>query len=305
MARLAGDAKLRRVRIGSQLAVLGFLCCSSAAAVAQSPSPSATPAKVSLVNISARAVVDPYTLHPAIAGFIITGNTAKRIVLRGLGPSAWPIGRYDPYLYLYGSEGTLLWANNNYKDDPSRASVEAAGLAPPDDLEAAMLVSLVPGSYTAVLRSADDRTFTGLVEIYDLDAVNDSIVGNLSARAWVVGETSGVLIGGTILQGGNPQRILFRAIGPSLAHHGVAYPLPNPTIELHDSQGALLVENDDWRQAANASEIAAIGIAPENDREGAILMSLPAGSYTAVVRSSRDETITYGEGLVEIYHLPD
>jgi hypothetical protein len=106
------------------------------------------------------------------------------------------------------------------------------------------------------------------------------------------------MIGGFILAGGSAD-VLVRAIGPSLAGHGVAETLADPTLELRNRDGTLVVENDDWKETQK-TEIEATGIPPANSKESAIVMTLEAGSYTAIVRGQDDTT---GVALVEVYEL--
>lgn len=123
---------------------------------------------------------------------------------------------------------------------------------------------------------------------------------NLSARG-LVGTGDDVMIGGFIV-GGNAlanNAVVVRAIGPSLAQAGVTNPLADPTLELHDSGGALIASNDDW-QDTQEDQISATGLAPTNPNESAIFATLPAGGYTAVVRGDGDST---GVALVEVYSV--
>jgi len=111
------------------------------------------------------------------------------------------------------------------------------------------------------------------------------------------------LFDGLILQGGVPKRVLFRALGPSIKVNGNTVPgtLQNPTLELHSGNGTLLGSNDDWRDAPNAADIQSTGLAPSDDRESAILMTLVPGNYTTIVRGKNG---TIGIGLAEAYKLP-
>jgi hypothetical protein len=134
-----------------------------------------------------------------------------------------------------------------------------------------------------------------------LSSTEPGELGNLSVRA-DVGTADNVLIEGLILRGGILKRVLFRALGPSIKVNGTPVPgtLLNPSMELFDSNGTRLRDNDDWRDAPNASEIQTTGLAPSEDRESAILMTLPAGNYTAVVRGVNGTT---GIALAEAYKL--
>jgi hypothetical protein len=268
------------------------------------PSPGATPANLQLLNISTRALVQVGD-QVGIGGFIITGAVPKRVVMRGIGPSlkngnpAIPGALNDPLLELHDSTGATLFTNDNYKDSPEAALIASSGLAPTDDRESAIEALLPPGTYTGVLRGANNSTGIGLVEIYDLDSVNGSQLANLAGRASVL-TGDNVLIGGLILRGATPKRVLFRAIGPELSSKGVPGALQDPTLSLHDGNGAQIGFNDNWPGAPNASEIQATGLAPTDDRESAILMTLMPGSYTGVVRGAGGST---GIAVVEAYKL--
>jgi hypothetical protein len=109
------------------------------------------------------------------------------------------------------------------------------------------------------------------------------------------------MIGGFILGGeGDSATVLVRALGPSLGPLGVASALPDPTLELHDSDGNIIQFNDNWKDSQQA-EIQATGLAPGNDLDSALLAPLPAGAYTAIVAGKNGVT---GVGLVEVYRLP-
>jgi hypothetical protein len=257
-----------------------------------------------LLNLSARTRVQT-NQNVGIGGFIISGNGAKKVILRGMGPSLKvngapvPGALSDPVLELHDSSGATILANDNWRDGNQEAQIQQSGLAPPDDKEAALIATLTAGNYTAVVRGAGESSGIGLVEIYDLQATNPAQLGNLSARAFVnTGDE--VLINGIILAGGTPKRVLFRAIGPELTGQGVDNALQDTTLELHDGNGALLGSNDDWMDAPNASEIENTGLAPTENSESAILMTLPPGNYTGIVRGANNTT---GIGLAEAYKL--
>ena len=167
-----------------------------------------------------------------------------------------------------------------------------------EDRESAINRALLPGAYTAVLRGKNGGTGIALLEVYDLDPSANSKLGNISTRG-SVGTGNNVLIGGFIFRGSQPKRILLRAIGPSLRSAGIVNPLNDPVLELHNQAGELVTTNDNWRQSQQ-SEILATGLAPTNDRESAILTTLPTGLYTAIVRGSNGAT---GIALVEVYDL--
>lgn len=251
--------------------------------------------KATFANISTRLRVETDD-NVLIGGFIVTGAESKRIVLRAIGPSLPVAGALaDPELELYNGDGRIVATNNDWKDAPNRQEIIDSSLAPSHDAESAILTRLAPGDHTAVVRGRNGGTGVGLVEVYDLEAGSPSKPANISTRGFVqMGDN--VLIGGIILTGSEPTRVVVRAIGPSLQ---VASPLANPTLELRDANGALLAENDDWR-SSQQDEIIATQLAPTNDRESAIVRALPPSSYTAVVRGAGDTT---GVALVEAYSL--
>ena len=268
-----------------------------------SPTPTPTPPAQSL-NVSTRLDVGTGD-KVAIGGIIITEGGAKRVLLRAIGPSLANFGitdpLSDPVLELHAGDGSLITSNDNWTDSPQMADIEATGLAPTNDLEPAIIATLDPGLYTAIVNGKDGGTGVGLVEAYDLDQSVASQLGNISTRGFV--ETGdNVMIGGFILGPDEAQNanVLMRAIGPSLTDFGVTDALADPVLELHDANGALLVDNNDWKESQQA-EIEATGLQPTNDLESAILMTLAPGGYTAIVAGSGGST---GVALVEIYRLP-
>jgi hypothetical protein len=148
------------------------------------------------------------------------------------------------------------------------------------------------------VRGVNNGTGIGLVEVYDLDLSTGSKLGNLSTRA-LVQTGDNVLIGGLIITGSGQERVILRAIGPSLARFGIPNPLLDPTLELHDGNGTVIAFNDNWRDTQQ-TEIQATGLAPSDDRESAIVRTVAPGNYTAIVRGKNN---TIGVALVEVYGL--
>jgi hypothetical protein len=254
-------------------------------------------------NISSRAFVDVGD-DATIAGFIVHGDTAqpKQVVVRGIGPSLkvntapFPGRLLDPTLELRDNRGALLFSNDNWRLSLQKSAIEASGLAPTDDNEAAIIAALSPGNYTAILRGANNSSGIGLIEVYDADDRSDPEFVNLSTRARV-GTGDKVLIGGVIVRAAR-RKILFRALGPSLAAQGLTGTLLDPELELHDSNGALITSNDNWPDAPNRDEIIASNLAPTDPRESVIFIATPPGTYTAIVRSASGAA---GIGLLELY----
>ena len=256
-----------------------------------------------LLNISTRMRVETGD-NALIGGFIISGNQAKRVIIRAIGPSltqrgvAGALG--DPVLELRAPDGSIMASNDNWREN-QQADIQNSGVPPEDDLEAAIIATLTAGNtgYTAVVRGKNDTTGVGLVEAYDLDRAADSRLANISTRGLIQTGTN-VMIGGFIVGGEGNARVILRAIGPSLTQSGVANPLADPTLELFDGNGNSVEANDDWRTDPDQGEIAAAGVAPQNDLESALLASIPPGAYTAIVAGKNSAT---GVGLVEVYHL--
>jgi hypothetical protein len=239
-----------------------------------------------------------------IGGFIITGNAPRRTIIRALGPSLIASGitdvLADPTLELHASDGSLIRANDNWKDT-QEAEIEATGIPPQNDLESAIVLTLSPGSYTAIVRGKNQGTGIALLEIYDLDRSLDSKLANISTRAFVrTGDN--VLIGGFMLGGGSgPREVIVRAIGPSLTRAGLTNALADPTLALYNGNGTLIISNDDWKDdEAQAHVIKIAGLAPTDDRESALVANLTPGPYTAIVAGKNGGI---GIGVVEIYNL--
>ncbi|HVF73217.1 MAG TPA: putative Ig domain-containing protein [Chthoniobacterales bacterium] len=239
-----------------------------------------------------------------IGGFIITGTEPKKVIIRGIGPALAGLGLQgtlaDPKLELHQGNTTLA-SNDNWKEN--QAEVEATTIPPGHDLESAIVITLNPGSYTAILSGKDGGTGVGVVEVYDLAQGANAKLANISSRGFV-DSGDNVMIGGLILGGGTPVgsgRVLIRAIGPSLANAGVAGPLQDPVLELFNNNGTSVGLNNDW-QTSQKSEIEGTTIPPADPREAAILATLPGGNYTAVVRGSNNTT---GVAVVEAFNLPE
>ena len=252
-----------------------------------------------LANIATRLPVQTGE-NVMIGGFILFGEVPKLIMVRALGPSLAGGGvtnvLLDPNLELYSGDGTLLARNEDWQDE-QRDEILATNLAPTNSSEAAILRTVEPGPYTAIVRGRDESTGVGLVEVYDLDQRPNSKLANISTRG-VVGTQDNRLIGGFIV--GPQTRIAVRAVGPSLGAAGITGALQDPLLELVNANGEVVRANDNWKGTQRA-ELEALGLQPADDRESAIIATLPAGAYTAVVGGVGENG---GVGLVEVYNLP-
>jgi hypothetical protein len=252
-------------------------------------------------NISTRTSVGTID-NALIGGLIITGTQAKKVIVRALGPSLpVPGALADPILELHDSADLTIATNDNWQDSSDRQAIIDSTVPPSDDRESAIIITLDPGAYTAVVRGVSDTTGVGLVEIYDLDRTVDSRLANISTRGSVQTDDN-VMIGGFIIGGSNggSSKMVVRAIGPSLTALGVAGALQDPFLEIHDTNGIVIASNNNWRDT-QASEIESAGLAPTDDRESAIVITLQSGAYTTIVRGTNN---TVGVGLVEAYNVP-
>jgi len=239
-----------------------------------------------------------------IGGFIVTDNPIffpKTVLLRAIGPSLGLSGQLaDPVLELHGPAGFATVVNDNWRGDPvQEALIIATGIPPNNDLESAIVATLNPGAYTAIVRGKNNTSGLALVEVYDLSQAVPSKLANISTRA-VVSTGTDIVIAGFILGSHRDgTRVVVRGIGPSLTTVGVPNALANPTLELRDGNGALLAANNDWHDdPAQAAELTAAGLAPTNNLESGIAATLPAGLYTALLAGLNNGT---GVGLVEVY----
>jgi hypothetical protein len=254
------------------------------------------------LNLSTRGVISTGD-NVLIGGFIITGTSPKSIVLRALGPSLGSFGVPDvlanPILSVYNSSHTLIASNDDWQSDPNHTIVEANGLAPANSLEAATVLTLAPGAYTVIVTGHDATPGNGLVELYDLSPLSNSTLKNISTRGGV-GTDDNVLISGFIVGDVDSATVVVRALGPSLAVSGVHGVLSDPTLTIYNSAGVAIATNDNWRDNVNAIDIQRNGLAPPNSSESALVLHLPAGSYTAIVSGANGGT---GVGLAEVYTL--
>jgi hypothetical protein len=302
------------------LTLLVIIClvgdASSRAATATTNTP---PVPLShLRNISTRAFVQTGD-NVLIGGFIIQGSGTKRVIIRAIGPELTQYGvpnaLFNPTLELHDHTGALIASNDNWTHTiiggiittNQVGDIMNSGYAPTDGRESAIIADLPPGNYTAILRGVDNMTGVALVEVYDLSPGIDSILRNISSRAFVQ-QDDNVMIGGFIIQGSAAKRVIIRAIGPELTQYGVPNVLADPTLELHNHTGALIASNDNWQTTIiggiitkdQVQDIKNSGHAPTQPSESAIIATLPPGSYTAIVRG---KNIIIGVALVEVYDL--
>jgi hypothetical protein len=254
-----------------------------------------------------------------IGGFIVQGTEPKSVIIRAIGPELVQYGvpdvLADPTLELHDGSGALIASNDSWLHtilggiitSDQVSDIRNSGHAPTDARESAIIAELPGGNYTAIVRGVNNTIGIALAEVYDLGPEGNSILANVSTRALVqIGDN--VMIGGFIIHGTQPKRVILRALGPELGRYGVPNVLPDPTLELHDGSGALIASNDDWQHtiiggtitADQVRDIRSSGHAPMDPRESAIIADLPPGNYTGIVR---DKNIIIGVALVEVYDL--
>jgi hypothetical protein len=254
------------------------------------------------INLSTRMRVQTGD-NVAIGGWIITGSSPKRVLIRAIGPSLAASGvpgvLADPVLELHGSGPFVTITNNNWRDT-QEAEIQATGIPPTNDFESAIVATLAPGNYTGVVRGNGETTGVALVEVYDLDPTAGKLA-NISTRAFVSTGDNVVIAGFILGHNGGSDQVVVRGLGPSLAAAGVPSVLANPSLELRDSDGVLLASNNDWLDnPAQAADVTDAGLQPTNDRESAISATLPPGLYTALLSGLNTGT---GNGIVEVYDL--
>ena len=269
---------------------------------AGAPAPSPAPASaVHLSNISTRGVVGSGN-NVLIGGFVIGGTASKTVVVTGVGPSLAAAGIANPLAnptlsLVRSADGVTLASNDDWNTAANAAQIQAAGFAPGNPRESAIMMTLPPGAYTTILSGVGGTTGTGIVAVYEVDHPEVPLT-NISTRG-LVGTANDVMIGGFVISGTTPQTVVITGTGPSLAAAGIANPLANPTLSLvRSSDGVTLASNDDWVSAPNAAQIQAAGLAPSSGNESAIMVTLNPGAYTTILSGAGGGT---GVGIVAVY----
>lgn len=274
--------------------------------VSQSFTVNVVAAPARLRNISARVNFNPGN-DVLIGGFIIGGANVKSLIVRAIGPSLAQFGIANPIanptLSLRNSTSEVA-ANDDWQTGPKRQLIADLERAPGANAESALFAT-VPASadganYTAIMRNVAGQSGVGLLEIYDQDAGGDANLKNVSARG-TVGTGENIMIGGFIIEGQGTRRIIARGIGPTLTQFGVPNVLPNPFIELRNTQGVVVTSNDNWQSNPEAAEIQARGYGPSEPNEAIVIASLPAGNFTALLSGAGSQPT--GTALLEIYDV--
>jgi hypothetical protein len=269
-----------------------------------------------LVSVSTRAYVGTGE-QQLIGGFSVAGSQSKQLLVRAAGASLAQYGvsgvLADPKLTIVPMPGTsvpagLILANDNWTSqrDPAAVTAADAGVRAFSlvnyPLDSALVVTLPPGNYSAIVEGVGGATGIALIEAYEVDTPGDTRIVSLSTRGYA--DIGREMIAGFAVQGnpGETKRILVRVQGPNLAQYGVTGAMPDPCLELHGADGTILIANDDWSAGdttvvngkgddftpvvASYTEqaIVATGLAPKNRREPAVLVDLLPGAYSVVVK---------------------
>jgi len=297
-----------------------------------------------LVSVSTRAYVGTGE-QELIGGFSVVGAQSKQMLVRAVGSGLAQFGvsgvLANPKLTIVPMAGTsvpanLVLVNDDWANQLNPAAVTAAAAAVYDfslvsyPLDSALLVTLPPGNYSAIVEGVGGTTGTALIEAYEVNRPGDTKIVSLATRGYA--DIGREMIAGFAVQGnpGETKRILIRVQGPNLAQYGVTGVMPDPCLELHAADSTILIANDDWSEGdttvvgvvgndftpvvASYSEqaIAATGMAPKNRREPAVLVDLLPGAYSVVVKPFERLTATStapvqlaqpGVAIVEVFEI--
>jgi hypothetical protein len=268
------------------------------------PAYNSIPTAPVLMDLSTRGTTNTGN-NVLIGGFIVQGSQPAQLIVRCLAFSLASFGISnalgDSLLELYDANNNLIASNDDWFTSSDAETISSYHRDPPNSIESALLVTLAPGNYTAIVKSFSDSQQAAsqgvaLFEVYDLRK-SSSRLGNASTRGQV-GTGNSILIAGLIVGGSTPKPVVVRALGPTLAQFGVSGVLADPNLELRDVNGNLIEANNDWQQSPEASTIMTDGKAPSNAKESAIARTLSPGNYTALVRGVGGTT---GVALVEVY----
>jgi hypothetical protein len=269
-----------------------------------------------LANLSSRAETGG-DAGPLFAGFVVAGTGPRELLIRGAGPALAMVGvrnfLADPLLEVFDATQRRIAANDNWNAAPDlsalrRATARTGAFAFPEGSnDAALVVTLNPGAYTATVRDAGRAAGVSLVEVFDSDVAppGGARLVNLATRAWVrANETAH--FAGLVVDGPRPEKLLLRAVGPGLSAFGVTDFLPDPQMQLW-AGAQNLAENDNWDRTADGAlaatagtNVGAFALQP-GSRDAALLVTLPPGVYTLHVSDVISRT---GTAVIEAYRIP-
>jgi hypothetical protein len=263
-----------------------------------------------LINVSIRATAGTGA-NTLIAGFVLSGDGADPVLLRGIGPT---LGDYDvtnpladPSIVLYDPDGAPLGNNDDWGGDPTLSAAFASRGAftlAASSKDAALLTPLGAGLHSLHVTTSNSASGAALAEVYDTDASGTNLhLINISGRGAV--DASSNLIAGFVVNGTGSMNVLVRAVGPTLTDYDVTGELSNPMVTIYNSSSVPFASNDDWGgSTALSSAFTKVGAfsLPASSKDASILLTLTPGGYTAVVSGINGAT---GVALVEVYAVGD
>jgi hypothetical protein len=264
-----------------------------------------------LINISTRSFAGAGS-STQIAGFIVSGSAPRKVLVRGGGPWLSQFGvdnvLADPVVTLFEGQ-TPVASNDDWGSNATElsAAMTKAGASSyvTNSKDAALIATLKPGTaYTAHVTGKGSSTGNAIVEVYDIDEGSVARLINISTRSYV-GTGASIQIGGFVLRGNGPRKVLIRAGGPWLSQFGVDNVLADPVLNIFKGQ-ELIATNDDWSafvtEVTAASAAAGVTPFPTGSKDAAIVLTLePNVAYTAQVSGRNNST---GNALIEVYTLP-
>lgn len=263
-----------------------------------------------LINLSSRAKVGTGE-SVLITGFVIGGAEPKKVLIRAAGPALSAFGLSstlsNPTIKIY--QGSSLIAQNDDWNTVDAAEISRLGAFAFNvgSKDSALLTTLAPGSYTAQVSDVSDAgTGVALAEIYDASVNPNSEfqrLVNISSRGRVTPD-DGVLIGGFIITGNSPKKLLIRGIGPALTAFAIDGALADPALTIYQD-GKAIATNEGWSNSAAiataAMQTGAFAL-PNGSKDAAVLITLNPGAYTALIKSAKNASS--GVALIEIYEVP-
>lgn len=261
--------------------------------------PNTNTGTATLVNISTRGQVRLGD-EVMIGGLVIAGDAPMTVLVRARGPGLADFGvpgvLPDPRVSLFLGPDQI-GSNDDWQSAGNSGDIPAS-LRPTNDKASAILVTLEPGAYTAIVEGVGGTTGVGIVEVFEVTATGTAHLVNISTRGFV-GDGDDVLIGGLIISGDRPKTIAVTGRGPSLAAFGVPNTLDDPQLSLYDQAGNLLESNDSWQATSRVNDIPAF-VSLTDGREAVIVRTVEPGAYTAILSGVGG---TSGTGIVEVFEV--
>jgi hypothetical protein len=270
-----------------------------------------------LINISTRSQTGT-AVNTLIAGFVISGDQRKTVLVRAIGPtlgSAFGVGGVlsAARLELFRGQASIAvgtdWGTQGNATAIAAAAARVGAFAlAANSRDASLLIDLEPGAYTAVVTGQGGASGVSLVEVYDATTgpiPRDQRIINIATRA-TAGTGDNSLIAGFVISGVVPKRVLIRGVGPTLASFGLTGVLARPQLSV-SSGATVLAQNADWSTSPDAAAIAAgatqVGAFAfgATSLDAALIVYLAPGAYTAQVSGAGNTT---GVALIEVYELP-